>query len=263
LACARALETEIIRQGPERVAGFIAEPVAGATLGAVAPPDGYWPLIRQICDRYGLLLVADEVITGFGRTGRWFGIENFGVSPDVMALGKGATGGYFPLSIMAVRGADVETIRQAQADFNHGGTFSHHAVGAAAGLAALDYIEAHDLIAGAATRGTFLGRRLREALGELPCVGDVRGVGMMWSVEFVAERDSKAPFPPQLHFGQRICDLTFERGVILYPGAGSADGAAGDHLLVAPPFVIGEGEIDEVVVVLQGAILNVWEVVRR
>jgi len=259
LACARALETEILRQGPERVAAFIAEPVGGATLGAVVPPQDYWPLVRQICDRYGLLLIADEVMTGFGRTGRWFGMGHFGVQPDVMTMGKGATGGYFPLSITAVREADVDTVRQAHGDFAHGGTFSHHAVGAAAALATLRYLEEHDLVAAASMRGAYLGRRLQEALEELPCVGDVRGLGMMWGVEFVADRETKAPFPPQLHFSQHVCDLAFERGVIFYPGAGGVDGVAGDHLMVAPPFVIAEEEIEEVVSVLQMVVLDVWE----
>ena len=256
LACAQALEAEILRQGPDRVAAFIAEPVGGATLGAVVPPAGYWPLLRQICDRYGLLLIADEVLTGFGRTGRWFALEYFGVQPDVMTMGKGATGGYFPLSITAARAADVETLRRVHGDFNHGGTFSHHAVGLAAALATLHYLGAHELVAAAARRGAYLGQRLGEMVGELPCVGDVRGLGMLWAVEFVADRASKAPFPPEHHFAQRVCDLAFERGIILYPGSGSVDGVAGDHLLIAPPFVVTDEEIDEIVRGLYQAILD-------
>lgn len=123
----------------------------------------------------------------------------------------------------------------------------------------LNYLEDHDLVATADAHGTYLGQRLREALEELPCVGDVRGVGMMWGVEFVTNRETKAPFPPQLHFGQRVCDLAFERGVIFYPGSGSVDGIQGDHLMVAPPFVITEGEIDELVSVLGETVLDVWK----
>ncbi len=255
VACAQALEEEILRQGPGRVAAFLAEPVGGATQGAVVPPPAYWPRVRQICDRHGVLLIADEVMTGFGRTGRWFAMEQWGVRPDVMTMGKGATGGYFPLSIMAVRGADVETVVQAHGDYNHGGTFSHHAVGVTAALATLDYLEAHDLVATAAARGAYLGQRLAERLGELPCVGDVRGVGMMWGIEFVADRASKAPFPPAAGFGRRVCDRALERGLILYPGHGGVDGTAGDHLMIAPPFCIAEEEIDWAVQVLQDAIL--------
>lgn len=262
LACAQALEAEILRQGPERVAAFIAEPVGGATLGAVVPPTGYWPLLRQICDRYGLLLIADEVLTGFGRTGRWFALEHFGVQADVMTMGKGATGGYFPLSITAVRAADVETLRRVHGDFNHGGTFSHHAVGLAAALATLRYLEAHELVTAAAQRGAYLGQQLQEMAAGLPCVGDVRGLGMLWAVEFVADRASKAPFPPGLHFAQRVCDLAFERGIIFYPGSGGVDGVAGDHLLVAPPFVVTDEEIDEIVRGLYQAIVDSWREAR-
>lgn len=262
LACARALEAEILRQGVQRVAAFIAEPVSGATLGAVVPPEGYWPLVREICDRYGVLLIADEVMTGFGRTGRWFGIEHFGVRPDLMAMGKGAAGGYVPFSIAAMEARDVEVIRLVHGDFNHGGTFSHHAVGAAAALATLRYLEEHDLVATAAARGEYLGRRLRETLADVPCVGDVRGLGLMWGVEFVADRATKAPFQPKLHFAQRVCDRAFELGVIFYPGAGCVDGVAGDHLMISPPFVITEEQIDEVVDILHKTILDVWEVSR-
>jgi adenosylmethionine-8-amino-7-oxononanoate aminotransferase len=258
LACAQALEAEIVRQGPDRVAAFVAEPVSGATLGAVVPPEGYWPLLRQICDRYDLLLIADEVMTGFGRTGRWFGVEHFGVQPDLMTMGKGAAGGYVPLSITAMRGEDVETIRQAHGDFIHGGTFSHHAVGAAAALATLDYLEQHDLVAAAATRGEYLGRRLHEALGESPCVGDVRGLGLMWGVEFVADRETRAPFPKELHFSRQVCDLAFERRVFFYVGSGCVDGVRGDHLMVAPPFVVTEAQIDAIVDVLRQAIDQVY-----
>jgi hypothetical protein len=263
LACASALETEIRRQGVGRVCAFLAEPVGGATLGAVVPPEGYWPRIREICDRYGVLLIADEVMTGFGRTGRWFAVEHFDARPDGMVLGKGATGGYFPLSILAVEGQDVETVRRAHGDFNHGGTFSHHPVGAAVAQATLDYLRGHDLVATAAERGAILGQRLRAALGDLPCVGDVRGLGMMWGVEFVADRETRAPFPPERHFAQVVCDRAFDAGVSLYPGSGGVDGVTGDHLMVAPPFVITEAEIDEVVDVLHESVLAISRLERR
>jgi len=262
LACARQLELEILRQGPERVAAFVAEPVGGATLGAIMPPDGswhaYWRLVREICDRYGVMLIADEVLTGFGRTGAWFasdiaapldheGHPGVRVQPDVMALAKGAAGGYFPLSIVAVRGTDVETLRQVFGDFNHGGTFSHHAVGAAAALATMDYLEQHDLITRAAQLGETLGKKLRESLGDLPSVGDVRGIGMLWAVEFVADRTTKEPYPPGVHFAARVCARCREMGVLLYPGHGSVDGVRGDHVMIAPPYVVTEEEMDRIV----------------
>jgi len=258
LECARALELEILRQGPNRVAAFIAESVGGATLGAVVPPDDYWPLIVQICDHYGVLIIADEVMCGFGRTGRWFAIEHFNVKPQVMTMGKGITGGYFPLSITAVQEADVETVRQAQGDFPHGGTFSHHAVGAAAALATLEYLEKHDLIIASSRRGTYLGQQLQDELANLPCIGDVRGLGMMWAVEFVTDSQTREPFPPERHFSQRVCDQAFDRGVILYPGTGSVNGVSGDHLMVAPPFTITEEQIDELIIILKEAVLDIW-----
>jgi len=261
LACARALETEIRRQGPGRVAAFVAEPVGGATLGAVVPPDGYWQLVREICQRYDVLLIADEVMTGFGRTGRWFAVEHWGVQPDMLTVGKGATGGYAPFSVTAVRGSDVEAVVQAHGDFSHGGTFSHHTVGAAVALATLDYIEEQGLVTAAAARGAYLGQRLGKVLCELPCVGDVRGVGMIWGVEFVADRRTKAPFPSGVRFGRRVCDRAFEQGVILYPGAGSVDGAAGDHLLIAPPFVITVEQIDQVVEIVGRAVVETYQAV--
>jgi len=259
LACARALETEILRQGPERVAAFLAEPVSGATLGAVVPPEGYWPLIRDICDRYGVMLIADEVMTGFGRTGRWFAAQHFDLWPDLMTMGKGVSGGYVPLSVTAMRGEDVESMRRAHGDFNHGGTYSHHAVAGAAALATLRYMQEHDLVAAADVRGSHLGRRLRQALEDLPIVGDVRGIGMMWGVEFVADRETKEPFPKSLHFSQRVCDLAFERGVFYYGGSGSVDGVRGDHLMVAPPFVATGEEIDRIVELLRETIVDVSE----
>jgi adenosylmethionine-8-amino-7-oxononanoate aminotransferase len=257
LACAQRLETEILRQGPERVAGFIAEPVSGATLGCVVPPDGYWPLIRAICDRYGLMLIADEVLSGFGRTGAWFAVEHLSVEPDVIAMAKGACGGYFPLSITGVRGADVEKVRQGYGDFNHGGTFSHHAVGAAAALATMDYLEDHDLIAAAARLGAYLGHRLQASLADLDSVGDVRGIGMMWGVEFVADRETKAPYSVDAHFSNRVCARCMEMGVLFYPGRGGVNGVLGDHLMVAPPYVVTEQQIDLMVETLRQAIQQV------
>ena len=256
LACAHQVEAEIVHQGPGRVAAFIAEPVGGATLGAVVPPAGYWPLIRDICDRYGVLLIADEVLTGFGRTGTWFAVEQFDVRPDLMVMAKGVAGGYFPLSILAARGADVETIRLAHGNFNHGGTFSHHAVGVAAALATIDYLETHDLIARAAALGAILGRKLRDTLGDLPSVGDIRGIGMVWAVEFVADRQTKEPYPAGAHFADRVCARAMELGVLFYPGHGGADGVQGDHLMVAPPYVVTEEEVDVIVQGLRQAILD-------
>jgi hypothetical protein len=220
----------------------------------VVPPDGYWSRIREICDRYDVLLIADEVMTGFGRTGRWFALQHWDVVPDIVAMSKGTAGGYCPLSITAARGELVDAIVGGSGDFVHGGTFSHHPVSAAAGLATLRYLQEHDLVAEAARKGALLGEKLRAGLEGLPSVGDVRGIGLMWGVEFVADRATKAPFPPQRHFAQQVADAAFARGLIVYPSSGCVDGAAGDHLTLGPPFVITAEQMDELVLLLRQAL---------
>ncbi len=254
IACAQALEVEILRHGKESIAGFIAEPVSGATIGAVVPPPEYWPILREICDRYGVLLIADEVMSGMGRTGRWFAVEHWGVAPDILCMGKGVSGGYVPLSVTAAKGELVELLWERTGDFNHGGTYSHQPVAAAAGLAALQYIKENDLVARAARVGEKLGMRLREGLEDLSCVGDVRGLGMMWAVEFVADRKTKAPFPKAQGFSGRIYKAAFESGLIVYAMPGCADGDNGDHVMVAPPLVVEESQIDDIVGLLRAAI---------
>lgn len=254
LRCAEALEVEIKQVGPDNVSAFIAEPVSGATLGAVAPPPGYWPRIREICDAHGLLLIADEVMTGFGRTGRWLAMEHWGVVPDIVAMSKGTAGGYAPLSITAARGELVDTIVNGSGDFAHGGTFSHHPVTISAGMATLRYLQEHELVEAAARKGERLDKKLRAALDDIPCVGDIRGLGLMRGVEFVADRASKAPLPPEMHFAQRVADAAFERGLLVYPGSGCVDGVRGDHLTLGPPFIITEAQMDELVALLRQAI---------
>ena len=257
MRCAEALADEIKRVGEENVAAFIAESVSGATLGAVVPPPEYWPRIREICDAHGLLLIVDEVMAGFGRTGRWFGFQHWDIVPDVVTMGKGTTGGYFPLSVTAVRGEWADVILKGSGNFVHGGTFSHHAVGAAAGLATLRYMQKHALVTAAAEKGERLGQKLSDGLADLACVGDVRGIGLMWGVEFVADRASKATFAPKLHFGQQVADAAFERGLIVYPGSGCADGVSGDLVMLGPPLGITLGQMDELLALLRQAIETV------
>jgi adenosylmethionine-8-amino-7-oxononanoate aminotransferase len=254
LKCADALEEEIIRQGADTVAAFIAEPVAGATLGAVVPPDEYWPRIREICDRYGVLLIADEVRTGMGRTGYWFAVEAWDVIPDMICLAKGLSGGYLPLSITAARGEWVELVWEKLGDFNHGSTFSHQPVAAAVGLATLDYLEAHDLIRRAEMVGAKLGEKLHAAFDDHPHIGDVRGRGMMWTVELVADRATKAPFPPADGLANRVFKHAFADGLIVYAMGGCVDGKQGDHVMVSPPFVVEEDQLDEIITLFKGAI---------
>lgn len=254
LRCAHALEEAIKINGQGTIAAFIAEPISGASLAAAAPPPEYWPLIRQICDQYGILLIADEVMTGFGRAGEWFVITAWEVEPDIITMAKGAGGGYFPLSITAVKTADVQTIRAKQGDFMHGGTFSHHPIGAAVGLAVLRYIQAHHLVERSRLQGEKLGQKLRAAFGDHPHVGDIRGRGLMWGLEFVADRATKEPFPAKQGVSKKVGDAAFERGLIIYPSGGNADGVNGDQVMIAPPFIVTDEQLDEIVGLLGEAI---------
>jgi hypothetical protein len=251
---ASRLEEAILRSGSNRVAAFIAESISGASLGAAIPPTDYWPRIRQICDRYGVLLIADEVLVGFGRTGKWWGINHWDVMPDILVSSKGAAGGYFPLGFIAAKGEDVELIRQTAGDFNHGGTFSHHIVGAAAGLETLRIIQDESLVDNSARVGTLLGAQLHAAIGDHPHVGDIRGRGMFWGIEFVKDVESKKPFGVEQHVAWEIWKIAFDRGLILYYSQGCADGENGDLILVGPPLITNEFQVVELVSMLSDSI---------
>ncbi len=212
-------------------------------------------MIRQICDEFGVLLIDDEVMAGFGRSGHWVAMtELWGVEPDIITFAKGTAGGNWPLSIMAVKGADAETIFRAKGDFAHGGTFSHHVMGAAAGLATLGVLQEQDLITASREKGAILKAKLVAAFGDHPNVGDIRGTGLMLGMEFVADRATKEPFPAARKFAYTLADEAFERGLIVYPSSGNVDGVRGDMIMIAPPFVISEGEMDEIVEVLGEAV---------
>jgi adenosylmethionine-8-amino-7-oxononanoate aminotransferase len=248
------LEEAILAHGRERVAAFLAEPISGASLGAVVPPDDYWPRIRAICDRYGVLLIADEVLVGLGRTGRWWGLDHWGVRPDILVTSKGTAGGYFPLGFIAAQGEDVDAIQRKLGDFNHGGTFSHHAVGAAAGLATLRILQEEGLVENSAVMGEYLGQRLRHALGEHPHVGEIRGRGLFWGIELVQERASKTPFPVKQHVAWEIWRRAFDLGLVVYYSQGCADGVNGDVIMLGPPLIINQAQVDEMVALLVAAI---------
>ena len=256
-ALAGRLEQAIQAYGADRVAAFIAEPISGASLGAVAPPDGYWPSIRAICDRYGVLLIVDEVLTGMGRTGKWWAIDHWSIAPDILVTSKGAAGGYFPLGFIATAEKEVTAIQQTLGDFNHGGTFSHHAVGAAAGLATLRILQKEKLVANAAAMGRRLGASLRDRLGNHPHVGDIRGRGLFWALELVQDRQTKAPFPVGQHLAQTIWQRAFDLGLIVYYSQGCADGRNGDLVMLGPPLIINEEQIDAAVELLTRAVHDV------
>jgi len=237
-------------EGPETISAVILEPIIGATVGAVVPPDGYLSSIRKICERYGILLIDDEVMAGMGRTGRWFAVEHWGVTPDIMVLGKGMSGGYFPLSAMITRGEFVDRLKEKTGGFVHGHTFSHHPVACAVGLAVLEYIKKNQLVERCAGRGEYLLRRLEE-LKALPFVGDVRGRGLMTAIEFVKDEKTKEPFPRAAKFAEKVVDSAFENGLVLYPGTGFVDGVNGDMVMVGPPLIIEENQIDEIIDILK------------
>jgi len=255
LECAEALDAKIREEGPDTVAAFIAEPAIGASAGAVVPPPEYYGLVRETCDRHGVLFIADEVMTGMGRTGRWFGLEHWpGVRPDILTTGKGLTSGYVPGGAVMAGGRIVETVN-AGGGFHHGFTYSHHPVVAAAGLAVMRYLERHDLVARAAVMGEHLMVRLR-GLADLPAVGDVRGIGLMAAVEIVRDPASREPYPASARMAQKIQAEALKRGAIVYASGGQVNGA-GDLIMLGPPLVIEREQVDEAVQILGDAIAAV------
>ncbi len=236
------LDRTIREIGPERVAAFIAESIGGATLGAAVASDDYWPAVAEVCRTHGVLLVVDEVMAGFGRTGKWFGIDHWGVRPDIIVCAKGAASGYWPLGLCI---ASHDVYESAAPVFGHGFTFSHHPAGAAAGLAVLEILREESLV----ERSAVAGRKLRGALSELDSgiIGDVRGIGLMIGVEFVAEKATGRPFGRSQRLAERIRSNAFGNGLLVYPVTGCADGTDGDGLMVGPPLVVGDDELDQIV----------------
>ncbi len=243
---ADALEAAILKEGPDTVAAFIAEPIGGSSTGASVPPANYFKRIREICDKNGVLFVADEVLSGSGRTGKWAAIDHFGVTPDIMTLGKGLSGGYVPLSAVVATKKVVDAIAKGSGAFKHAQTFSHSPAICAAGLAAVRHIKAKKLVERSAEMGKVLQKKL-EALRELPCVGDTRGLGLLAGVEFVADKTTKAAFPRSLKFAETFITKAQDAGLILWPNTGHADGENGDLVMIAPPFTVSEAELDEIV----------------
>lgn len=265
LASADELAAELDRAfgaaGPGTVAAFVAEPIVGATLAAVVPPDGYWPLISEVCRSHGVLLIADEVMTGFGRTGRWFGLDHWGVRPDMLVAAKGATSGYWPFGFVAASGEVHATVTgmagapgAAGSGFVHGFTYSHGPVAAAVAGEVLRILETESLVAASASKGERLISGLRARLGDHPIVGDIRGRGLLIGLELVADRDSREPFPRSARVTEAVVGAARDRGLLVYSGTGNADGVNGDTILLGPPFIIADAEIEQVIEILGQAI---------
>ncbi len=246
-ACSgEAVEAALLREGPDTVAALIAEPVGGSSTGASVPAPDYWRRVRAACDRHGILLVADEVLTGAGRTGTWSALEPYGVVPDIMTLGKGIAGGYVPLSAVVAPRRLVDALGRGSGALLHAQTFSHHATLCAAGVATLRYLRQHALIERCAEIAPTFHSRL-ESLRGLPAVGDIRGRGLLAGIEFVADPVTRAPFPRAARFAESFAAAALDAGLVVWPNVGQADGVNGDLAMLAPPFVVSHDEIDLIV----------------
>jgi adenosylmethionine-8-amino-7-oxononanoate aminotransferase len=244
---ARALEDKLLELGPDRVIAFVAETVVGATAGAVPPVADYFKRIRAICDRYGVLLILDEVMCGMGRTGSLHACEQEGVAPDLMTIAKGLGGGYQPIGAVLLTRRIFEAFANGSGAFQHGHTYMGHPMAAAAALAVQDVIQRDNLIANVVAMGSLFQRRLAERFANDPFVGDIRGRGLFRALELVEDRASKRPFDPALKVHARIKSAAMARGLMVYPMGGTIDGAEGDHVLLAPPFIVNAAQIEAIV----------------
>ena len=251
---ANELEAEIQRLGEEQVMAFIAEPVVGATLGAVPAVEGYFKRIREICNQYGVLLILDEVMCGMGRTGSLYACDQEGVAPDIMTIAKGLGAGYQPVGAMLCSARIYQAIEQGSGFFQHGHTYIGHPVACAAAHAVVKKIMDQRMLDRVLTQGVRLHKALLDKFGGHPHIGDIRGRGLFFGLELVRDRDTKAAFPPQLGLHKKFKQTALESGLICYPAGGTIDGQQGDHILLAPPFIIDTGHIDEIVSKLDKAL---------
>ncbi|WP_428644855.1 aspartate aminotransferase family protein [Roseibium sp.] len=254
---ANELETEILRLGPENVMAFVAEPVVGATAGAVPPVEGYFKRIREICDKYGILLILDEVMCGMGRTGTLFACEQDGIAPDILCIAKGLGAGYQPIGAMLCTSDIYSAIENGSGFFQHGHTYIGHPTACAAALAVF-----RKLTGGIAGRVGPMGEKLdvalQSAFGQHPHVGDIRGRGLFRGIEIVEDRVSKKPFDPKRGLAKSLKKAAFDAGLICYPMGGTIDGIAGDHVLLAPPFILEDAHIGEITDKLDRAFRTVF-----
>jgi adenosylmethionine-8-amino-7-oxononanoate aminotransferase len=244
---AQELENEIGSLGGENVIGFVAETVVGATMGAVPAVPGYFRRVREICGRHGVLLILDEVMCGMGRTGTLHACEQEGISPDLMVVAKGLGGGYAPIGALMMQEAIFQALAKGSGAFQHTHTYMGHPLACAAALAVQRVIRRDNLLANVRSQGTHLSRRLKERFGNHPFVGDVRGRGLLQGVELVADRGTKDAFDPKLKMHARVKREAMARGLMVYPMGGTVDGVRGDHVLVAPPFIVDDGAVDVIV----------------
>ncbi len=251
------LEDVILREGAETIIGFIAEPVVGATAGVLTPVEGYFKRIREICDKYGILLILDEVMCGIGRTGTLFAHEQEGITADIVTVAKGLGGGYQPIGAMLASDEIYNTVSAGSGFFQHGHTYMAHAAATATALEVLNVFERDRLIPDVWAKGNYLGRKLKQTFTDSPFIGDIRGRGLFWGLELVQDRNTKTPFPADSAIDKKIKQAAMAKGLMCYPMGGTIDGQNGHHILLAPPYIISEAQIDELVETLKSAVNSV------
>jgi len=254
IRCAWALDEIINQVGPQYVSAFVAEPIGGAATAAMVPVPEYYPIIRKICTKHDVLFIDDEVICGFGRTGKWFGIEHWGVKADMMVVAKGMTGGYCPMAAVLIDDDIRRVFTKTNARFIHGFTMEGNPVSCAAAIAVIDIIQKEHLVERTAALGEYLHKQTREKLVHHSSVGDIRGKGMLLGVELVKNKETKEPFDPALTASSRLQVIAQQKGCMIYPTAGVVQGIKGDHFLIAPPFIITKEEIDTALDILEQAL---------
>lgn len=257
------LEAAIVELGADRVCAFLAEPIVGGTAGALVAVPGYFQRVRSICDRYGVLLILDEVFCGMGRTGTMYAFEQEGVTPDIVTVAKGLGAGYQPIAAMLASKRVVDPIESGSGKLRHGQTYMGHAVACATALAVVRAMVDENLLANVRAMGEALEKRLRQAFGDHPHVGEIRGRGLMWALELVEDRSTKAPFAPGLRVHARVRNEAFRAGLLCYPGGGTADGESGDHVLLAPPYNVETRHLDELIEKLQTALASALDPIKR
>ena len=248
-----AIEDAILREGADNIAALVAEPVGGSSSGVSVPAESYWRRVREICTRHDVLLIADEILTGAGRTGTWSACESYGIVPDIMVLGKGVAGGYVPLSAVVAPQRLIDVIANHSGALLHAQTFSHHATLCAAGVATIKFLRENRLVERCARMGVVLQTQLQQ-LRALPYIGDVRGRGLLAGIEFVEDKNTRAPFPRAVGFAESFAASALDLGLIIWPNAGQLGDGTGDLAMLAPPFVIDEDQIEEIVALLSQAL---------
>lgn len=259
LFCARYLEKLINQLGEETISALIVEPITGASGAGITPPDGYFEIIEKICKDYNILLIMDEVITGFGRTGKYFATQHFDIVPDIMTFGKGISSGYGPLAGIIVREEIYETMKAVGKEFTTGHTYGGNPLSTAAGLATMRVLQESALVDSVKKKGDFLEKQLKEIFEDIDMVVDVRGKGLLWGIEFANNKEDKVPFGINLDLTQKIVRHCFNNGLIVYPSSGFIDGALGDSILISPPFIIDEEEMVELSRLLKKSLIEIQE----